>query len=498
MKLSFDIKKYLNPVSAIGGMEVSDLALRLVINEDGRLRQASVQLPPGIINGGKLLDKAKMAAALKGLHLQIAPMSKMIHVILLIPTNNVYTQAFAMPLVAEKNIRETARLNLQSISPLDINAAYYDHQMIGENKKGQLEALGAFVNSQEVDELSAALKEARFNPVAVEFPALAVTRLIRNYGAGLKKEAPYLVAYLGSDGPDLMVIKNGHLYFNYFNSWAALQQEIGGRQIGSADVQEFLTRNIKQVMNFYTSRWGEPIQNVLLVDSPIAKDINQTIRSSFGLEIQPFQVSKYGAISPLWYAAIGALERGLVPRAKDSDISLTAIGVEQEYYRELALGFIRSWRNIFAGMIAFMLVALLVSDSFLVSAISAGEKDLAGRVLVSIEEIRALQDDVLKFNKAVDYAIAAQNATPAWSGFYAKMRVLTGTQISLSRIYVEPNLSGLLIGKAVSDSAVIAFKNALSKEANFKDVALPLSNIKVNEDGSVAFSLNFKISSLKF
>ncbi len=497
--MKLNLKKYLNPAPPIGGLEISDLVLRFAGLEGSRLRQASVQLPPGILNGGKIADRPKLVTALKGLHLQIAPIKKTLHAVVLIPTNNVYTQAFAMPLVAEKNIPETARLNLQSISPVDIAASYYGYQIIGENKKGQLEALGAFVNSQEVDELTSALKEANFNIIAVEFPALAVARLIKNYRNGsLQADRPYLISYLGSDGPDLMVIKNGQLYFNYFTSWAALQQEVGGRQISPADVQDFLTRNIKQVMNFYTSRWGEPIQDLLLVDSPLAKDINQTVQSGFGLNVQSFQVTKYGRLSPLWYPAVGAMERGLLPRSEDKFISLTAIDVQQEYYRELTLGFIAAWRNIILGVVGFMFVALLIADSLLARQIVQGDQDLSGRGLVPLADIQQLQNDVQKFNQTVDYALAAQNATPAWSGFYAKMKTLSGSQVKLNRIFVDPSLSGLILGKSVNDSAVIAFKNTLVSEPNFKDVTLPLSNIKVNEDGSVSFSLNFKLTSLKF
>ncbi len=496
--MKFDLKKYLNPAPGIGGLEISDLALRFAISENGKLRQASVQLPPGIMNGGKILDRVKFIIALKGLHLQVASLKKVLHAVVLIPTNNVYTQAFAMPLVSEKNIQETAYLNMQSISPIDVSSAYFAYQMIGENKKNQTEALAAFVNKQEVDELVSALKEAAYSMVAVEFPGLAIARLVKNYGTGLKTDRPYLVAYLGSDGPDLMVIKNGHLYFNYFNSWATIQEEIGGRNISTSDMQDFLTRNVKQVMNFYTSRWGEPIQDVLLVNSPIAKEINQTIQSNFNLKVQPFQITKYGNLSPLWYATIGAMERGFVPRAKDDSISLTAIGVGQEYYRELALSFIGEWRNIIVGVVGFMLLVLLVGDFILVRAVAKGDQDLSGRALVPLAEIQQLQNDVNRFNQAVDYALAAQNVTPAWSGFYAKMKVLTGNQITIQRLYVDPGLSGLMLGRAVSDSAVINFKNALSKESNFKDVSLPLTNIKVNEDGSVAFSLNFKLISLKF
>ncbi len=496
--MKLNLKKYLNPAPEVGALEISDLVLRFARLENGRLRQASVQLPPGLIKGGRVSDGQKLVMALKGLHQQVDSPKKPVHVVLLIPTNNVYTQAFTMPLVAEKNVDEAARLNLQTISPIDIKTAYYSYQIIGENKQGQLEALGAFAGAQVVDEFVSALKEANFRVVAVEFPAVAVTRLVKEYGTGLKPDAPYLVIYLGSDGPDMMVVKNGHLYFSYFNSWAALQEEVGGRKLSSQDVQDFISRHVKQVMNFYTSRWGQPIQEALLVESPISKEITQTVKDGFGLGVIPFHVMKFGQLSPLWYGALGAALRGLVPRHKDKLISLSAVGVEQEYYRELTIGFIKAWRNSLVAALTFVFLVILVADSLLARQAAAGARDLASRALVPLAEIQALQADVKKFNQGVDFALKAQEITPEWSQFYDKMRLLTGQKVTIQRLFVDPNLSALLVGTAVNDSAVIQFKNTISKDPNFKDVVLPLSNIKVNEDGTVAFSLNFKLTSLKF
>jgi len=78
------------------------------------------------------------------------------------------------------------------------------------------------------------------------------------------------------------------------------------------------------------------------------------------------------------------------------------------------------------------------------------------------------------------------------------LKLLAGSKITIERLSVDPDLSALLVGRAVSDSAVIGFKNSVEKEPNFKDVVLPLSNVKVNEDGTVSFNLQFKITSLNF
>ncbi len=493
--------RYLNPAPMIGGLEVSDLALRFLRFEDEKLKQASVALPPGVIVEGKVMERDKLIAALGALHSQIEKSKKIVHAVVVMPASNVYTQSFSMPMVAEKNLRETALLNMQMVSPIDSKSAYSDYQVIGETKPGQIEALGAFVAAQEVDDLLSALKEANFDVIAVEFIAMSLMRLVKNYSAGLKADAPYLIAHLSADGPDIMIVKNGHLYFNYFHSWAAIQTEIGGRKMAAKDVQDFLATHIRQVLNFYTSRWGGAIKDIVLVQNPIAKEIKENIQQSFGIDAQLLTIGKYNQLSPLWYAALGAALRGTTPRSKDKDLTLTATGVDVGYYREAALNFVRTWRSIILVTLGFVAAMFVVGDVFLITTSASVAENLKSGTLVPLADIQALQADVQKFNTNVAYALKAQDLSDPWSPIFDKIltdiKSLSGQNIKIDRLYIDQNLSGLMIAKASNDSAVINFKNAMAKEPNFQDVVLPLSNIKVNSDGTVSFTLQFKITSLK-
>ena len=493
-----NIKNLLNPVPAIGGLEISDLVLRFAVIENGNLKQASVQLPPGLITNGKVQDKAKVVVGLKALHQQIAPLNKIIHVIALIPSDDIYTQALAMPLVAEKNLRETAELNLRMVSPIDIKSSYYSYQILGENQQGQLEILGAFANSASVEELIGLLKEANFSTIAVEFSSLSLTRVIKEYAAGLKQDVPYLVINLSSDGPDLTIMKNGNLYFSLFKSWSSLQKEIGGRKLTSQDVQDFLISHVKQILNFYSSRWGASVTEGLLISTPISKEITQAVKVSFGLNVQVLTIMKFGQLSPLWYGVLGAALRGQLPRSKDRLITLTAVGVEEEYFRESTIRFIKSWRNVIAGTFVFIALAFTVANFILIDRSKAAAQDLAESNLVPLQDIADLQARVKLFNNSVDLVAKIQEDTVPWSPLFVKLRTLAAEQVTLERVSVDPSLNTLLSGRAVSDTAVISFKNKMIEESNFKDVVLPLSNIKANTDGTVSFILNFKITSLKF
>lgn len=492
------IKKLFDPYSPVGGLEISDLAIRFLLLEGSKVRQSAVPLPPGVISRGQILDRPKLLIALRKLHLQIQSPKKMIPVVLVMPAENVYIESFTMPFVPEESIKQTAELNLKMLAPSDVKLLYQGYEIIGQTQEGQIEALAAFANSQMVDGYLKILQEANFGVLSVEFPALALGRLIKDYVAGLEPERPYLVIHLGSDGPDLLIIKNGNIYFNYFYSWASIQEEIGGRQLSAGDIKEFLSRQIKKVINYHSGRSGKPFNQVLLVNSPISQELIKMLKENFSLEVQLLTVGKYNQVVPFWYSVLGAAVRGLELGRNISAINLAPSGLEKSYQRDAYLNFIKYWRNAIAGILGFTLIAFLVADSYLVRSSAAISEKSLDQSLVPLEEVKSLQDSVKKFNRGVDLALKAQAMSPDWSLLLEKVKALASQKVTIERFFVDENLSALIIGRAISDSAVISFKNSFEKEVNFKDVVLPLSNITVNKDGTVSFTLQFKINSLKF
>lgn len=490
------MKKLFSPVLKVGGLEITDCAIRFLRLDDNGIKQAQTQLPPGVVVGGKIEDSRQLAIVLENLHRDIGGAIKSIPVILSLPAAGVATQTFSIPAVSESQAKKAIELNLQVAAPVDVRISYYDYQLIGESKPGQREWLAAFAAAAAVDEWIAILKKANFSVMAAEFPAFSLTRLIKEFGANLKSNTPYLAVYLTADGCDLMIVKDGNLCFNYFRSWQSLQEEIAGRKITARDVQNFLAAHLKQVINLYSDRWGSVVSEAVVIDAPINKEIIQTLKDNFGLETQVLNLGQFGQISSLWYGALGAAIRGKVPRFRDQSINLAA-GAKKEFYREMTLAFVKNWRTAIAAVLIFMILSLGVADFLLYRASRDVEKKLAEPSLAPLNEVQELQDNARRFNQLVEFAGNARELSVPWSTFLDKIRMLAGQKVTINRLSIDTSLSALLAGEAVSDSAVIAFKNAMEKEENFTDVILPLSDIKANPDGTVAFNLNFKITSLK-
>ena len=234
-----------------------------------------------------------------------------------------------------------------------------------------------------------------------------------------------------------------------------------------------------------------------MIQNPLSRPLTQAIKKDFGIDADILTVGKFNQLTPIWYGTLGAALRGRIPRGRDKELTLTGTGVDVGYYRQMALNFISGWRNIALFVLGFVAIVFGVSDVFLIRTSAQIKSDLESRGLVSLSEIQALQSEVQKFNRDVSGALAAQELSRPWSPLYdkilANIRSLTGQNVKIDRLYIDQNLSALMIAKASNDSTVINFKNLMAKEVNFQDVVLPLSNIKVNSDGTVSFTLQFKI-----
>ena len=85
----------------VGGLEISDTALRFAVAAPGALRLASVRLAPGILDGGHIKDEAAFAEALSELRARIvgkkARSSLKVNAVVVLSSASIYSQVFDLP-----------------------------------------------------------------------------------------------------------------------------------------------------------------------------------------------------------------------------------------------------------------------------------------------------------------------------------------------------------------------------------------------------------------
>lgn len=497
----------LNPQPAISGLEISDSALKFVLIKENKLTFTSLNLPMGTIEEGKIKNKENFKAALSKLHSQITSRTKKkIYAIINIPDIDVYTQVFNLPLVAIDNLDEAIGLNLQMISPIDFSSVYADWQRVGETDidGGQLEILGTFVPNKTVDEFVQYLKETNFVVAAIEFSALAFSRLFSGL-ANLPNS--FLLLHLTGSGLNFCLIKNRNLYFNHFVAWPAGEE----RQISLATIKETIIRETQKILNFASSHWPDSqITNLLLAVPALEEKITQIITENFTLSVQKLTLprelkdvngqwsivnSQLSTLTSDWFSTLGSALRGLIPRSKDIIISLASTGTEEEFRQHQTINFIKIWRNIAFTSLSFILIAFIVLEGFLIKNTDSLNNQLANLAnLPEIEKINKLQEEAKNFNSRVDLALKAKEQVYNWSPFFEKIKNLAGNDIVIERIFVQSKEMPILFnGRALDESAIINFKDKLEKEDQFGEINMPLAGITSAPDGKLRFTITFKV-----
>ncbi|MCL4404238.1 hypothetical protein M1432_02760 [Patescibacteria group bacterium] len=481
---------------AIDGLEISDASLTYAYFYKDEIKTTAVKLAPGIVKGGKLEDKAAFIEALRALHGAVLPDSseKLLKVDCVLPSSAVYTQSFDVPNVGNDKLEETVDLNLQMISPIAVGEANMSAEVIGETPD-RVELLGAFAERSAINDFKEALVAARFAPAAFELSALALTRLVvRSVKVGPR---PVLTLHLKSDGIDLAILRDNALHFSYFRSWQSIQGE--ARSISRSVFDSVVVEEVRKVINFSVSRWGEGPAGVLLVAPNFEKEIVGLLAANFNLKAAAFVPAQI-SLDSAFYVAFGAALRS---REASVNEPFRAINVGGEdsvnmMSQDQIINFIGLWRNIIAGVLAILLVAFIFSASFLVKmANSIGTQSTDFNPSLDQKSLADLSAKAGVFNAMVRGVEAARAGAVPW---YPIIEHLIGlaksNQVVLTDISISNMNSPVQVAATAPDYAtVLEFKNALSGDPNFANVNLPLTQVTTQGDGSVSFSVSFTFTS---
>jgi len=484
----------ISPPVNVGGLHITDFAVRYVDVKGGKFIRESLRLPPGVVEGGRVKNRDALAAVLAELRIRVTPdISKSLSVVLSLPIRDVYIQVFSVPQVAEEGFEEAAELNAKMVSPIDAENAYYGWQRISEefSASAEVNMLGAFVQRPIVDEFADVIEFAGFGIAAVEFESMSLARGVNRaklVGAG----RPHVVMQIAVEGINLVVVRRGMPHFHYFHSWSEIQGD--GKTISLDKFKSALKDELSRIINFYLTHWsGEQIDDIVVITPAFGGDISNLIKEEFkGLKAQiaePLRIS----------AVVGAAWRGVVPRFSDNEISLSSISALGVFERQQTQNFIRIWRNILATSMGFLLLLFVASNIFL-RVQMAGLLDDQRSILVNpdVEEYTALSEKANEFNRLIAMARSIKAGNIETSSFLKEIDRAAGPDIGITRIdYNPPSVGIVLRGTAPNESSAVDFKNRIAEVPQFSNVNLPLHNIS-NEGEGVSFNLDFKVISFDF
>lgn len=463
------------PIVTIYGLEISGSAIRLVWLEKNHLKKESIALQPGIIKDGKLKNKEKFSEALLNLRSSLEGKG-IIPAVVSLPANSVQVKPFSMPAVSETDLPAAAAVNLQVISPIDKRTAYYDWQKLSDSGG---DFLGAFVPRETADEFIGILSQTGFEILAVEFPALAIARLIKEQSAAADLSKPQIILTVSGDGLEFSAIKNGALAFSHFVSGNAID-----------NFNETIVKELQKAMDVYSG------SNLILITPSLHQEIEKTVKEKYPqLRTRTLALEKFTGLAPVWYAALGSVLRAKFLKSGVKIINLAPSADGNRFLKMEIQAFIGSWQkailtalNVLAGVFLMSAVGLAVIAYRLESKINLLTKT------PEMQSVNLLQEKATVFNNLVAKISAAENQANNWQLILKELgNIGKPLGIIFSQISIDGSKASIS-GKAETELEVLGFKNKLiADQSIFKNVNLPLASIISNKDKTVSFKLTFEI-----
>ena len=481
----------------IGGLEISDSTIHFMRWNGSSWDAKSVRLVPGTVIRGEIKEKKGLVDALNLLRFQIlgpkyAKAKEKIGVIVSLSSVNIYTQVFNLPVIEGEHLEKAVQLNIQMASPNGEAENYAGWQLVNPAKENmRLEILSAFLGRDIVDSLADALREGGFIPIAIESRALSLARVVKETEEKFDSQKPIITVSVDASGLDVLVIRSGHLHFDYFNSWYDLQGD--QKTISLEAFRSSILRSINQVLNFYNSHWSEPVSEILVSAVGLKDEVINIIKKNFEMPVRELTPSISPPIGMEWFVALGGGLRGRMPRRKDSEISLLGIDEQEEFRREQIVHFTGFWKMLMPITI-LILIIVIVGSFILLFAIDKKLKtqavfELGGQELADISLLRSRAQEFNSSIGLLEYVnrTAHRKATIVSS----LLEKVSANGIVVDRIQMRSiDVPIELVGNAKKEEDILAFKDSLSSSTMFRDPNLPLTNINRNANG-YSFSITF-------
>jgi hypothetical protein len=491
------------PKEEIAGLELNDTGAHLILfSGDCKLvSKSGVIFPPGLIENGEVKDRLKLIKALEILKLQAGPkkLKENPYVIVSLPAQNVYSQILELPTLSPQQTEEAVKWNAQMTLPLEPSQMYYDWQEIKApfREAVKKEVFVALAAKTKVDPYLDVFEEAGFIPLAVEMPALGLTRLVRFFATDVDRTQSYLLVAIDWSGAELAVVKNDILRFDYFRNWKPAEKEKMARgEMTAEDLANILALDVQKTVNFYQARSRENVAGMILMSSLGQKaEIGEFLKSKSGLDIFDFRLKYLSDLDDAWFPALGSALRGLTPREEDTIVSLMPVGTEEYYQKNKLLNFISLWGNVVGTVFLGLAGLFLITDVFL----SRVETNLSRQLIsqpANLKEAAELEAKAQEFNNLVAGVLNAHNASRIsreWGRIFSGVfGAADGVGVTILRLSVASIDKPVTIqAEAISRENALAFKTRLEGIPFLYNVDLPPAGFV--QGIRVSFSISFGI-----
>lgn len=488
-----DLAQLFNPVEKIVGMEIAHGRVCAVLLEKDKKgvitgTKKEAVIPADIVaQDGTVLDKQKLAAALKTIWHTGKDVFKSKYVIVALPSSPVFTDIITFPKVTSEQLKEAVELhvNTRTLFPIETDDIYYDWQPIASHNVYHEDVLLSFAKRPYIRDFAEACEAAGLEPLAFETPPPAIARAITNF----ENKAGLLIR-VAEESAEFSIARSNDLFFT--------------RTIKLPHTYDFETlKNIlateaTHALNYYATEGPAeaPVMTaVLLAYVPQKQELAAHLRATLGIAVEDARFAHNTAIGDSCAAAFGAALRGLIRREEDTLISLLPIGTEEAYRKRRFLAYASLWSDIINAT-AVLLVVLFGAAWFFVNVAQKNATHQAAQLKAASgasAKIDDLEQRAQRFNTAVAHIAAASKTVQPWSLFIEKaLPVFVRKDITVEAVSFPSFRSEASFQiTAKTRETAIAFRKALEGNQMFTEVHMPFLGVEQKENVHITILVRF-------
>lgn len=463
-----------------------------------KLKEFSQLLPNGVVSDGKIINKNEFVQALKIFRSKIGSKKKKISTIISISDENIYTQVINLPYIEGKSEKGAILLNIEMVSPMDLNKSYNDWQYFEKknNKFDKRKIIASFIDKSIIDGILETFNEAGFLVVAIEQRAMSLSRVIKKYVFDNRSDysGPAIVLDIDSDGLSFSINSDGNLVFNRFVKWKEIYFK-NNMKISFNEFKDIVIEESHKIINYYVNKFEEEPKFMLVISSGIGEKLKPALQEEFkimmpSIDIKGYKLSSFGML-----AAFGAAIRGTKRRSEDLNISLTPINVKEEFFEERVISFMTIWRDVISVVFVVILLMMLGEFILLGDVIKKTNSRLSKMYSAqsSIKLLDELKVEAKRFNKNISLAKDVYSGRENYNKLINDVyNIALSKNVEIRRFYTSSkNKSITVIAHVDNEEMAVNFKNELKSIKGISKVIMPLENISQDLGGGVLFTLRF-------
>ena len=194
--MSFINKKIFSFSKSAFGLDISDLSLKAVQLGDDKdekkiLSFGRVQLRPGTIVDGEIIDKDQVVAAIKKLLKTSGPRRiKNKKVVCSVPETKAFLRIITLPKMSDQEVKEAIKWEIEANIPLPLDQVYFDWQILKKQftkDENRMSIIVVAISRNTANRILEALEEAQLEVMGLEVESVAQARSLMKEG-GEEKE----------------------------------------------------------------------------------------------------------------------------------------------------------------------------------------------------------------------------------------------------------------------------------------------------------------------